>query len=142
MATYSYHPLEGDEIRLLELFYDKHGSDLHGQLDKFRLPEVEEPAESHEVLFTREGVIIPNAPPYEALSYTWGGSNGSQINPPIKLLQGGKMCELRIKPNLHDALLRLRDDIPAGQSRRIWIDAICIRQVSRSRSGKRVGDRC
>ncbi|OLN86730.1 Bifunctional purine biosynthetic protein ADE1-like protein 2 [Colletotrichum chlorophyti] len=65
-------------------------------------------------------VDIENAPPYEALSYTWGKPTDEPRD--YIWLQG---YPLPIKPNLEDALRSLR--LPA-QVRRLWIDALCIDQ--------------
>lgn len=128
MRKYSYEPLESDEIRLLELFAGDHNSELHGSLDKFRLPENEEPSSGQHLVITRDGVEIQNAPAYRALSYTWG--HDAEASQYLRVLQNREYCYLPMKPNLRDALLRLRSDIPSGQSIRVWIDALCIDQVS------------
>ena len=129
MKAYRYTPLEHDEIRLLELAAGDSGEELHGKLDKFRLPEHDEPTAGHEILVTREGVDVPNAPAYEALSYTWGEKNQKSPHS-IKVLRDGELCYLAIKANLRDALLRIRREIPQNGSLKLWIDAICINQVS------------
>ena len=126
MREYKYAPLEGDDIRLLELQAGKGDADLHGKIHRFRLPEEDEPSLSHEVTLTREGgVNVPNAPRYSALSYTWGDPR--QLFH-IHVLQDGMLCQLPIKENLCDALRRLRQDIPPHGSLLIWVDAICINQ--------------
>ena len=130
MKDYRYISLESDEIRLLELVADDNASELHGKLDKFRLPENDEPTSGQQVLVTRGGVDIPNAPPYEALSYTWGVAVSPKHS--IKVLQDGELCQLSITPNLRDALFRIRKDIPSAGSRKLWVDAICMNQVTQS----------
>ncbi|RYP26317.1 hypothetical protein DL768_011752 [Monosporascus sp. mg162] len=67
-----------------------------------------------------EVVNVEDAPPYEALSYTWG------IGDPTNYIwfQGNP---LPIKPNLESALRSLR--LP-NQVRCLWIDALCIDQSS------------
>jgi hypothetical protein len=55
---------------------------------------------------------------YEALSYTWGGSNKPRS---ISI----NKQNLAVTENLHAALLRLRD---RSFERILWIDAICIDQ--------------
>ncbi|RYP15360.1 hypothetical protein DL765_005751 [Monosporascus sp. GIB2] len=67
-----------------------------------------------------EVVNVEDAPPYEALSYTWG------IDDPTNYIwfQGNP---LPIKPNLESALRSLR--LPT-QVRCLWIDALCIDQSS------------
>ena len=128
MRKYRYEPLESDEIRLLELFAGGPGFELHGKLDKFRLPENEEPSSGQHVVLTRDGVNVSTAPAYDALSYTWG--EGRIAEQTIRVFQGEELCYLPIKPNLRDALLRLRKDVPHEGTVRIWIDALCINQVS------------
>jgi len=128
MREYQYEPLEADEIRLLELQAGEADSDLHGNLHKFRLPEDDEPLASHEVVLTREGgVNVPNAPSYSALSYTWGPDLRHRHS--IRILQDGRLCQLGIKPNLYDALQRLRKSIPPHGSSLYWADAISINQA-------------
>ncbi|KAK3710207.1 hypothetical protein LTR37_010428 [Vermiconidia calcicola] len=127
MEEYCYFPLASDEIRLLELLPSDPESELHGKLEKFRLQESEEITPEHEVLITREGVDVPNAPPYEALSYTWGSLVNNKAAS-IKVLQGHKLCKLPITRNLHGSLARLRRELHNGQAKRLWVDAICIHQ--------------
>ncbi|KAA8569811.1 hypothetical protein EYC84_002154 [Monilinia fructicola] len=64
--------------------------------------------------------LYPKVPKYEALSYAWGENNESD-NVLIKL--NGQ--PFAITPNLHSALLVLRDN-PNPPS--LWIDAICLDQ--------------
>ncbi|KAF2454933.1 heterokaryon incompatibility protein-domain-containing protein [Lineolata rhizophorae] len=68
---------------------------------------------------------ISYAPTYEAISYVWGAE------PASRLVQcSGR--NLAIKPNLHDALMRLRLPI---RPRFLWADAVCIDQAdARERS--------
>lgn len=75
----------------------------------------EDPFEAHLQI-----VSIEDAPPYEALSYTWGKPTDESRD--YIWLQGHP---LPIKPNLEDALRSLR--LPT-QVRRLWIDALCIDQ--------------
>ncbi|GKT56264.1 HET domain-containing protein [Colletotrichum tofieldiae] len=75
----------------------------------------EDPFEAHLQI-----VSIEDAPPYEALSYTWGKPTDEPRD--YIWLQG---YPLPIKPNLEDALRSLR--LPT-QVRRLWIDALCIDQ--------------
>ncbi|KAH7397527.1 heterokaryon incompatibility protein-domain-containing protein [Cadophora sp. MPI-SDFR-AT-0126] len=63
---------------------------------------------------------LPGLEPYDALSYTWGKDDPNSI---IKL----NNCKFKIRENLHHALLQLRH---TTEDRRIWIDAICINQLS------------
>ena len=137
MRIYRYTPLEADEIRLLELQSGDDDAELQGSLHRYRLPEDVEPKSGTEVLLTREGGFnVPNAPNYEALSYTWGENARSRLF--LKLLDENRFAQMNIKPNLDAALRRLRRDIPRDQSRMIWCDAICINQV---RDRNETGDR-
>ena len=65
-----------------------------------------------------ETINVEHAPPYEALSYTWG------LGEPRNHLWLGPHC-LPIRPNLDAALQALRGPTHA---RWLWIDAICIDQ--------------
>ncbi|RYP04272.1 hypothetical protein DL764_004575 [Monosporascus ibericus] len=56
---------------------------------------------------------------YEALSYVWGSSSSHR-----SLSVNGN--DIRVRENLHAALLRLRDP---HFERIIWVDAICINQA-------------
>lgn len=103
-----YKPLRGyrQDIRLLELYYGKDDEDIHCNL-------VTTPLEF--------------APPYEALSYTWGDPNKTTS------LSIGKYT-LKIRSNLDIALRHLRKpNHPTSKAtesdfRRLWIDALCINQ--------------
>ncbi|OHX00304.1 HET domain containing protein [Colletotrichum incanum] len=75
----------------------------------------EDPFEAHLQI-----ISIEDAPPYEALSYTWGKPTDEPRD--YIWIQG---YPLPIKPNLEDALRSLR--LPT-QVRRLWIDALCIDQ--------------
>jgi hypothetical protein len=97
---FEYSPLQFNGFRLLELI-SGHSlrADIHCRLQDYRLD---------------------SAPPYEALSYTWGDEESAcQI-----LLDG---LPFHIRPNLRDALRHLRQ---RQRTRIIWIDAICIDQTS------------
>lgn len=125
---YAYTSLEGDEIRLLELHAGEEDADLQGNLYVFRLPVEDEPADELELFLTRAtGVPVPNAPSYDALSYVWG--DVVRLRHQIKILQDGKLRHVPIKPNLHDALMRLRRDIEPDGTKMIWVDSVCINQV-------------
>ena len=103
-----YSPLRGDrqDIRLLELYYGNDDEDIRCHL-------ITTPLEF--------------APPYEALSYTWGDPSKSTS------LSVGKFT-LEIRRNLDVALRHLRKRYhPASKAtesvfRRLWIDALCINQ--------------
>ncbi|EUC47207.1 hypothetical protein COCMIDRAFT_52629, partial [Bipolaris oryzae ATCC 44560] len=61
---------------------------------------------------------LNSAPPYEALSYTWGDEEST-----CRISLDGLPFDIR--PNLRNALRRLRQ---SSSTRTIWIDAICINQ--------------
>ncbi|PVH80544.1 heterokaryon incompatibility, partial [Cadophora sp. DSE1049] len=69
------------------------------------------------------------APPYDALSYTWGHA---YIN--VESRCDGHI--FRIRPHLRDALLRIR---LSDQSTYLWADAICIDQSNVQERGHQVG---
>ncbi|RYP57851.1 hypothetical protein DL770_010564 [Monosporascus sp. CRB-9-2] len=72
----------------------------------------------------------PHPPPYYALSYCWG-----KEEPKFPISLNGR--EHWVRPNLFDALQRLRDrDDVAG--RFIWIDALCIDQDDEEEKGSQV----
>ncbi|EQB56003.1 HET domain-containing protein [Colletotrichum gloeosporioides Cg-14] len=85
----------------------------------------EDPFEAH-----LELVHIEQAPPYEALSYTWGKPTEQPRD--YIWLDGHP---LPIKPNLEDALRSLR--FP-NQARRLWVDAICIDQSNLDERARQV----
>jgi hypothetical protein len=64
-------------------------------------------------------VGVSEKPRYEALSYTWGGSNPTETI----MLDGEPFL---IQGNLYDALYDLRPD--GNRPRMLWADAICIDQ--------------
>jgi Heterokaryon incompatibility protein (HET) len=66
---------------------------------------------------------IQEAEPYEALSYTWGGSPDSSHF--IKILDGGQAYSIPITVNLESALRHLR---PSSEVKYLWVDALCINQ--------------
>lgn len=106
MLDYPYqsNPLEGDEIRLLNLSGGDAQEELVGNLEVVKL--------SADTLLQR----------YDALSYTWGEQKPTEH---IKIIQSNQQYRIRIRPNLYQALQHLRlhrDD------RYLWVDAICIHQ--------------
>lgn len=118
---------EGALIRLLELLQSSHPSNteyLHEPLPEgpfIRLLELLPSASPSSPVTIEVNVYqIKEAPPYEALSYTWGDPL------PTLWVQCGKM-RLKVRRSLHTALLRLRS---FTRRRRLWIDAICINQNS------------
>ncbi|KAH6664129.1 heterokaryon incompatibility protein-domain-containing protein [Halenospora varia] len=127
MTTYVYRALEDDEIRLLELHSGDDDGPLEATLHVCRLPEDEEPRDSHEVLITRDGGFdVPNAPDYQALSYVWGAEDAALQC--LNIIEDEGSSQFLIKPNLDDALRQFRRGIPARSSQLLWIDAICINQ--------------
>ncbi|RYP24974.1 hypothetical protein DL765_000202 [Monosporascus sp. GIB2] len=102
--AYSTTPLKSGspETRLLELLPGLETSPIFGKLSRLNL-DVDKHVN----------------PPYDALSYMWGTTNGART---IHLNQDDNF---KVTRNLAAALhaLRLRD-----QPRLIWIDAICINQ--------------
>ncbi|KAH6675019.1 hypothetical protein B0J14DRAFT_456066, partial [Halenospora varia] len=60
---------------------------------------------------------LSQAPPYKALSYTWGCSSGSR-----EILIVSEVVTVR--PNLMHALQRLRPQ--SREDLGLWIDALCI----------------
>ncbi|CAG5142984.1 uncharacterized protein ALTATR162_LOCUS1261 [Alternaria atra] len=96
---FEYNPLRND-FRLLELVPGPSlYADIHCKLQDYQLD---------------------SAPPYEALSYTWGDGKSE-----CRILLDEKLFYIRT--NLRDALRRLRQ---CQGTRIIWIDAICINQDS------------
>uniref|UniRef100_A0A4E9DDL1 Heterokaryon incompatibility domain-containing protein n=1 Tax=Gibberella zeae TaxID=5518 RepID=A0A4E9DDL1_GIBZA len=77
---------------------------------------------------TFETVHLASAPPYEALSYTWGDEPAS-----VRILLNGK--ELLVRPNLAYALAALRTSEP----RVLWVDALCINQKDTMERNHQVG---
>ncbi|KAK2058198.1 HET domain-containing protein [Colletotrichum caudatum] len=75
-------------------------------------------------------ISVEDAPPYEALFYTWGKPTDEPRD--YTWLQG---YPLPVKPNLEDALRSLR--LPT-KVRRLWIDALCIDQSNLDERSRRV----
>ncbi|KAH7012701.1 heterokaryon incompatibility, partial [Microdochium trichocladiopsis] len=65
---------------------------------------------------------------YEALSYTWGATEGIQR---AITVDNGK---IQVTPNLHTALCHLRTDKP----RLLWIDALCINQNDQEEKAQQI----
>ncbi|KAK4082393.1 uncharacterized protein Triagg1_2205 [Trichoderma aggressivum f. europaeum] len=113
MEEFKYTPLnlERPAIRLLSLHPGN--DDMMISCELFQ-------AEFHQ----RENML-----PYEALSYTWGSSELSDI-----IHVNG--CHLGITHNLYSALVDLRYQ---DRQRVLWIDAVCIDQKNDKERGHQVG---
>jgi ankyrin repeat protein len=70
--------------------------------------------------------------PYDALSYTWGGTDKT-----FTVIVNGKTFD--ITENLHSALQRLRSE---EIDRVLWVDAICIDQSNERERGHQVQQMC
>ncbi|KAI0121086.1 heterokaryon incompatibility protein-domain-containing protein [Xylariales sp. AK1849] len=107
MENFTYQPLEGRHIRLLDLIPGSRG------IIRCHLRHVSLAAKAQ----------------YETLSYCWGRTQSR----PVKILVNGSA--FLVAPNLHAALLRLRD---SDHPRTLWIDAICIHQSNIAEKNKQV----
>jgi hypothetical protein len=106
MLKYHHSPLsQPDNIRLLRLLSREQNSQhLRGDVFEYNPRK------------NARGTCL-----YEALSYVWGDEDRAQS------IIIDNRC-LKITPNLHLALLHLRDD---GIPRIIWVDAVCVNQTDR-----------
>lgn len=104
-----YQPLEAQTaVRLLELYPGERDTPLIGRL-----------------------IVTTNPSQYEALSYTWGGSDGH-----IFTFQNGPVSRsIPITTNLYDGLQQLRDQL---KPRWLWVDALCINQANNQEKGHQV----
>ncbi|KAK4204757.1 heterokaryon incompatibility protein-domain-containing protein [Triangularia verruculosa] len=113
LPLYQYQPLDlcADTIRLVRLCRGSYDEKIHCELLETYIRD-------------SEGV------PYEALSYTWGGTDrqGSIIVDQNSIL--------RVTDNLYTALVNLRYQ---HKDRLLWIDAICIDQNNDKERGHQVG---
>jgi len=80
-------------------------------------------------------VNLETAPPFDALSYTWGNAVCEELGPslllPTKERQNVLSCEgtiIPVRPNLHDALDMLLDTKDETRADFTWVDALCINQ--------------
>lgn len=105
---YSKLCLDRFSIRLVEILPGSPGDDVSVRMDVRPLNEV--------------------AMQYEALSYVWGNPE------PAKNIFVNEV-EVPINPNLYDALISLRQP---NSEKRIWIDAICLNQMSFAEKSKEV----
>lgn len=140
LKPYQYQPLESGEIRVMELLPLRDlpnaigprlattSSDSTGNFhDPIRI-------NIYKVRFQQDP--WPNElcvkPPYEALSYVWG--TPSALRSRLKVLCGDSFIE--VTPNLRVALSYLRLH---GNSRYLWVDAICINQIDVQERNHQVG---
>jgi hypothetical protein len=70
--------------------------------------------------------------PYDALSYTWGGTDKT-----FTITVNGKTCD--ITENLHSALQQLRSE---NTDTTLWVNAICIDQSNELERGHQVQQMC
>ncbi|TAQ91160.1 hypothetical protein B7494_g520 [Chlorociboria aeruginascens] len=100
---FQYTPLdtERNEIRLLRISPELNNSKFFG-CELLHVP-------------------LDNAPPYQALSYAWGGRKENKI-----ILINGRAFS--VTGNLNQALYRLRPR-KGDQELTLWVDAICINQT-------------
>jgi hypothetical protein len=71
-----------------------------------------------------QAVLLDSDPQYEATSYCWGATATTHQ---IMLRRRGKNRVLQVASSLFGMLLRFR--LP-DETRRIWVDAICIDQMN------------
>jgi ankyrin repeat protein len=112
METFKYTSidLEGSTFRLIRILAAESPSEIQCEL--------------FEAWLTRDN----NGIPYEALSYTWGGTQQN-----FKIGMNGS--EMYITQNLYEALQHLR--FP-DQDRILWVDALCIDQSNNKERGHQV----
>ncbi|KAH7024710.1 heterokaryon incompatibility protein-domain-containing protein [Microdochium trichocladiopsis] len=87
------------------------------------------PGHGHDVISCRLDIVDGDAaPPYEAISYTWGKPTDKRLI----LCGGGK---LRVPTSLRDILQNLRSP---RQTLTLWADAVCINQQDDLEKGHQV----
>jgi len=111
-ATSLYCPLQGDEIRLIEL--------KRGQLEQ------DGETASDNITLSLVTVRLSDAPEYTALSYVWGSEKDSAV---IKI----DGVDFHVTQNLNDAVLQLRNLMRDDQEQNkspllLWVDAVAINQ--------------
>ncbi|KAE9371823.1 HET-domain-containing protein [Stipitochalara longipes BDJ] len=116
--AYAYKPLARNQIRLLELqpllAGDPDGKQISGIILTLSLDEAATLG-------------------YQALSYTWGPP---KLSEKLKIQgNGGQRSNIYITEQLHSALLHLRFQ---SDSRRLWVDQICINQNDIQERGAQV----
>ena len=79
--------------------------------------------------FTLEQFLLAEAPPYRALSYTWGSAEGVAEDATAVMGVEVEIGSLKrtVPRNLARALTQLRD---WGEESYFWIDSFCINQLS------------
>lgn len=102
VTRFRYEPLskDNDETRSIRLLHLRPGS----------------PGEPVKCSIVHQN--LRDKPDFEALSYCWGDAAN-----PLRIYIGKDY--INVTQNLHDALLKLRDE---ENTRTLWIDAICINQ--------------
>ncbi|KAH7310683.1 heterokaryon incompatibility protein-domain-containing protein [Stachybotrys elegans] len=78
-------------------------------------------------------VSLDESPKFWALSYTWDAESPSY---PVVCIDGSSDLRLDITPNCAAALRHLRD---ATEERTLWVDGICINQLSVEERSSQVG---
>jgi hypothetical protein len=109
METFEYSrlPVAENEIRLITLLPGRKTDQIECELS------------------TRMLEAITDNSTYEALSYCWGTLDATMK---IYIYDGPlRMGTVLVKPNLHAALLVFRRE---REARKLWVDAICIDQMS------------
>jgi hypothetical protein len=102
---------------------------LDGGKGEFRLVTIHAaPNRDDPVFCSVKTVTFSMKPVFETLSYRWGPEDAGKT-----IFTDGKM--LRVRSNLHDALLFLRQK----RSLLLWIDAICINQADKVERSQQVG---
>ncbi|GME28205.1 uncharacterized protein K452DRAFT_279995 [Neofusicoccum parvum] len=102
-ATYQYHPLGEDEIRLVVLHPGPYAEDIQCTIIRAQLG---------------------NLPPFDAISYTWADENGN-ARPRSHIYCGRSRRSIPVTANCEAVLRRIR--LPTLK-RLVWIDAVCINQ--------------
>jgi hypothetical protein len=116
---------------------------LAGKIQQLRLLEVLSAKPNETMTFRVIRAALNDAPPYDALSYTWNDPFSTQNNeleqgqvtglPSIRIIVNDGYLE--VSEHLHDALRF----IAPFTSRLLWIDAICINQADLAERAEQVG---
>jgi hypothetical protein len=112
LKTYKYKPLDDNHIRIVHL--------QPGEFNDSIFVEI-----SHENLDKASKIEGG----YKALSWQWGSNDERKRPIRIKNKGEGEIRTLPVKPNLLDALKRLRKK---DRIERLWVDAICINQTEQN----------